>query len=146
MRAHEKVNTKSSRTYLHRVCGEVTQIADSPTDIDYTLMCNPFQHVRATYCMSCGRAGPLGQFEWIETGETLADYRKRIRKSVPAWLWAVHYLIGLLWTFGAAAGVWWLTGRWWAGLIMLVVGWVVHRITTPLLSAKVGGVDLRNEL
>ena len=91
-------NPKRGRVYVHLRCGQPTVI----TKGDYIGICNPFAGGRGTYCAPCGRPDSLDQFVWADTGETIQDYRQRLREHAPAiyrWIAFPNSLI-----FGAFAG------------------------------------------
>ncbi len=135
---------RSSRAYTHLTCGNETVIADSHESNHYSGMCNPFYHASATYCAACGSMDSLAKFEWSDTRESIDVYRCRLKSMVPGWAWAAKYALAFLFTWGPPIALWFATGRWWAALIGLVVGWVVHRLFTAKIVAKVAGVDFRD--
>ncbi|MCO6042570.1 hypothetical protein NG895_01490 [Aeoliella sp. ICT_H6.2] len=86
----------SGRPYVHQKCGTTTVINEG----HFATLCNPFNVCLGTICANCG-PGSLKDFHWEDTGESISDYRKRLRCEAP--LWAVWY-----WLFapilGAAIG------------------------------------------
>lgn len=51
-----------------------------------------------TLCSHCGRPDSLKRFTWLDTGECVADYRKRLRRESPLayrlWAWLIAPLVG----------------------------------------------------
>ena len=59
----------------------------------YVGLCHPyFGFVPTTRCVRCDRQGPLRDFTWADTGESISDYRRRIRAAVPAHWRVIHPL------------------------------------------------------
>ena len=87
---------RSERTYIHSGCGQATTISG----FDFHRVANPFFMVMgSTVCVQCGPI-PLSEVRWEDTGETLADYRRRIRRRI-IWVWAFW---PLMMAAGAYAG------------------------------------------
>ena len=83
----------TSRAYVHRVCGRMTVVDGE----DFEGLCHPyFGLFPTTRCVHCNKQGPLRDFVWPDTGESIADYRKRIRAAVPAHWRLIHPLTKLL--------------------------------------------------
>ncbi|MBD3676238.1 MAG: hypothetical protein HUJ26_22230 [Planctomycetaceae bacterium] len=62
-----------SRVYRHRQCGEETTVGDQ----SFETVSNPMSSMERTYCSSCGAMFEISEFEWSDTGETIADYYAR---------------------------------------------------------------------
>jgi hypothetical protein len=65
--------------YLHRQCGSLTEISGH----NFLRLANPFAVVSETICSGCGKAVPIRQVEWADTGENIAAYRRRLRSAMP---------------------------------------------------------------
>jgi hypothetical protein len=72
----------NQRTYIHLTCGQATVI----TDEHFKGLCDPLTgwFGVSTYCTTCARQDRLERFYWADTKESLADYRRRIRATLPA--------------------------------------------------------------
>jgi predicted Zn finger-like uncharacterized protein len=88
------------KVYTHRKCSGSTSISD---DIVRMITSDPFWFISSTYCCGCQGFVGLGEVKWEETGETLAAYRARLRRSTPAGLIALRFLPGPV--IGAVVGV-----------------------------------------
>lgn len=95
-------NRMKGRTYIHQKCGKVTRV----TGGDFAGLCNPYEPCTGTICAACGGPDSVGSFSWEDTGESVADYRKRLRGEAPLsyrlWAWVIGPLIGA--GIGGAAG------------------------------------------
>lgn len=69
----------TERVYLHTRCGSLTQIGGH----NFLRLANPFTTVSETICCGCGRAVPIRQVEWADSGENLKAYRRRLRAATP---------------------------------------------------------------
>lgn len=70
--------TPTSRPYVHKRCGGVTQVGDWA----FEAICDPFYRTAGTICASCGHGYPLFDFTWADTGENVQAYRNRLAKLV----------------------------------------------------------------
>lgn len=88
-----------ARAYACGSCKSETLVSDS----SLTHVTNPFRLTSASICANCGPT-PLKVLRWSDTGESVADFRRRMFRLTPAWVKVVQYLIipGLL-GVGAAA-------------------------------------------
>lgn len=113
------------RSYIHTQCGQVTTVDGD----DYLGLCDPMQLwlgllPQRTMCVHCRKTGPLNEFVWEETKETLASYRSRLRKTIPMVVrWAVYVLRFSLLVFLPCAGFW--LGRSVSGTVLAIVGAIV---------------------
>ena len=83
----------ASRAYVHRACGSVTVVDGE----DFQGLCHPYLGlVPTTRCVHCNKQGPLRDFTWADTGESISDYRKRLRAAAPAHWRVIHPLTKLL--------------------------------------------------
>jgi len=74
------IDVPATRTYVHLTCGNATAVGGS----DYKLLCDPYSQVLFvwTMCVHCDRADRLDRFVWVDTKESLADYRRRLKGTV----------------------------------------------------------------
>jgi hypothetical protein len=72
-------DTPASRTYVHRVCGESTEISGD----DFEKLCDPFRMINGTFCTHCGQMVGLREVFWTDTGEAVGDARDRWRTDAP---------------------------------------------------------------
>lgn len=85
---------RDCRTYRHKSCGHSTEVSG----FDFVRLANPYFFVMgSTVCCQCGPVS-LSEVSWSDTGETVADYRRRLR-SRRIWVW-------LLWPILIAIGAW----------------------------------------
>jgi hypothetical protein len=123
--------------YYHEACGGSTKI--SP-DIVRMITSDPFRLIVSTYCSGCRRFVGLGSVEWPETGETVADFRARLRSQMHPFLIIVRLLLGPLAVALIAGLVGLLTGKA-AGLLCcstigfpagyFVVGFIFQLVRDP---------------
>lgn len=66
-----------SRVYRHRQCGEETTVGDQ----SFETVSNPMSSMERTFCSSCQAMFEISEFEWSDTGETIADYYARHSKN-----------------------------------------------------------------
>lgn len=62
-----------SRTYRHVECGSETVVSGQ----SFEVVSNPMSSMERTMCTACNAMFPIGEFEWADTGEGLADYYAR---------------------------------------------------------------------
>jgi hypothetical protein len=95
--------TPTGRVYVHTRCGGQTQVSGG----DFTHICDPFWPSTGTYCCTCNDYAPLSEVRWADTGESVTEYRTRLRTATPgllkAWRFGVGFLAGG--TVGAAVGL-----------------------------------------
>lgn len=101
--------------YVHGRC----QSSTLPTQETFFPICDSFQACEGVYCQACQAYVPLEEVTWEDTGESLADFRRRLEANVPR--------IVRLW-------------RGWLGfvpgaLLGLAIGWLVFQ-TLKLPRAK----------
>jgi len=84
--------TPTGRVYVHRGCGGQTRASGG----DYTHICDPFWPCTGTYCCGCRTFVPLSQVRWVDTGEPVSAYRRRVRAETPVLLQAWRYRLALL--------------------------------------------------
>ena len=65
---------------------------------EFEMLCDPRVEANQTLCAHCGKHDVLSNFQWDDTGETLSDYRKRLRTLVPF--------------LSRVAGAWWMFALW----------------------------------
>jgi len=70
-------STPQSRTYRHTQCGNETVVGGQ----SFEVVSNPMSSMERTFCSSCNAMFPITDFEWADTGETLADYYARHTKN-----------------------------------------------------------------
>src|SRR5437588_9962979 len=95
--------TPTGREYVHTRCGGATRVSGG----NYRHICDPFWPCASTYCCKCAGFAGLGEVQWANTGETVADYRRRLARGTPmlvkAWRYGVGFLIGA--ALGAPVGL-----------------------------------------
>jgi hypothetical protein len=64
------------QAYEHRRCGEVTGM---PEEIVRSYLVNPFLYSGGSFCCGCNDYKPYEELFWVETGESLATYFRRLR-------------------------------------------------------------------
>lgn len=111
------------RAYRHGKCGVATEMSE---DLIRTYLADPFFYSNRTFCCGCGSHVRHRELTWVETGENVADYFRRLRAAVPlfdARRWRVvgNYLVVaavgavILGLLGLGAGA--LVGHWLLGLL-----------------------------
>jgi hypothetical protein len=90
--------TPTGRVYVHTRCGGQTEVSGG----DYTHICDPFWPCTGTYCCQCAGFAPLSEVKWVDTGESVAKYRSRLRAETPGLVKAWRYGLGFL--AGGAVG------------------------------------------
>jgi hypothetical protein len=70
-----------SRSYEHSACGGITEVSGD----DYVRLECAFRGCSGTFCASCRRFVGLDAVTWVDSGETIAAYRRRIVAAVPFW-------------------------------------------------------------
>ena len=68
------------RNYVHLKCSQITNVDGD----DFEGLCNPFTglFVVLTYCVHCQSQGSVENFAWVDTKESLANYRRRVRSTL----------------------------------------------------------------
>ena len=66
-----------SRSYRHRQCGNETEVGGQ----SFETVSNPMSSMERTFCSSCNAMFGISEFEWSDSGETIADYYARHTKS-----------------------------------------------------------------
>lgn len=93
-----------SRTYRHRKCGAETVVSGQP----FETVSNPMSSMTQTFCSECGAMFGITEFEWIDTGETIADYYARHSKnatSTQRFLTSKKFMILVIALLGLSASV-----------------------------------------
>ena len=99
--AFQRLNLFNSRILVHSHCG--TQIPVSGPL--YYCLCDPFDlWTRRFQCGNCGRVVDLDGIHWLDTGETLANYR-RLRSGASAFTWFSRLAFPALLGGGMALGL-----------------------------------------
>ena len=80
------------RVYVHDECDGETIISGK----DFERLANPFQFVSQAYCAACEKYTGLGRFYWANTGESIRDYRQRLRRLAPVSLKVCCYVVAPL--------------------------------------------------
>ena len=62
-----------SRTYRHVQCSSETVVGGQ----SFEVVSNPMSSMEQTQCSTCEAMFPIADFEWSDTGETLAEYYAR---------------------------------------------------------------------
>jgi hypothetical protein len=90
--------TTKGRAYVHAACGSATVVSGN----DYTRLVDPYSAVQMTFCVRCSNFALLTDVAWRDTGETIADYRRRMREETPTAIKLWRFLLGP--ALGALAG------------------------------------------
>ncbi len=69
--------TQESRAYRHRKCGTETTVSGQ----SFETVSNPMSSMERTFCTSCNSMFGIDEYEWADTGETIADYYDRHSKN-----------------------------------------------------------------
>ena len=130
-----------SRAYVHKECGGVTVISG----FQFGRITNPFDVVPQTYCAGCEKYVSLKKVAWVETGEVIAAYRRRMRATAPAALRLLtSYLAMLIYTaLGAAIGSLFPADKAPAWLIGGAVGFALAIVAIPWLLSLLWRIDNR---
>jgi hypothetical protein len=144
-----------SRLYVHRQCGETTEVDGG----DFRNMASPVPGMIKTICCKCGKAFPVSEFQWVDTGEGIAAYYERHLARVPALprllcsrqFSTLILLIGFLSGIALGGWCWSVLGIVW-GIVVGVVSSLVGAIgslviwdavTARILSRSLGVPDVR---
>ena len=66
-----------SRAYRHRKCGTETVVSGQP----FETVSNPMSSMQQTFCSECNAMFGITEYEWSDTGETIAEYYARHSKT-----------------------------------------------------------------
>jgi hypothetical protein len=138
----KKKKTRRSRSYRHNHCGGVTTVDDD----DFSRLANPFAFVMgSTFCAECEQDVSLEDLYWTDTEESIADFRRRVRKDAPLSMkltgWVGVPIGGFL--IGAGIGAW-IDGGTFVICGFGVIGLVMFAaFSMPVLSHYVWGIDYR---
>ena len=156
-----RIAAPTSRVYIHHACGQGTEVGGS----DFTHLADPFRPCSKTFCVSCRCMVPLHDVRWVETGETVADYRRRVRTTMPPgerlFYQGTGPAVGLV--LGLVGGVLWSVvmasppgaggggGGKATGLIAVVLGAIIGAVVgtvvlSTLLMRHVWGIDFRHQV
>lgn len=138
----DEILNEPSRSYVCRHCGGVTQVGGE----EFARVTNPFTFVFQTYCASCDQHLALHEFTWENTGENLADFRKRMRRKTPP---KVRLAGQVLTPLGGFIALYVLSlamfRDWpWNVLFGLLGGWFAGAYAPPLVTQWMG-VDYRKK-
>ena len=64
--------------YVHERCGGATQM---PSNVRDNYLADPCWYFLGTICSRCGGGVPDEQCYWVDTGENLAEYMKRLTRG-----------------------------------------------------------------
>jgi hypothetical protein len=100
-----------ARVYTCVRCGQGTVV----TGWHFLWLADPYRSCTETYCAGCNMLVPLNLVAWTETGESIHEYRARVRRFTPTWIGVLRSWLGILpgAVLGAQAG--YLIG-WWSGI------------------------------
>ena len=68
------------QNYIHPVCGSVTVM---PEEITRTYLVNPYFYGYSSFCCGCETHISGKELKWVDTGETLYDYTRRLQVENP---------------------------------------------------------------
>ncbi len=114
--------------YVHPDCGAVTGM---PEDIIRTYLVNPYFYGYSSFCCGCGTHISGKKLKWVDTGETLYDYTKRLQQTNPD---SAKYRGGIIKTFFAVS----LIGGVVLGALVGVIGYFASGMMTGLVSGCIG--------
>jgi hypothetical protein len=66
------------KIYRHSRCGGGTGM---PEEIIRSYLANPFLYSGGSFCCGCNNYMPYEELFWIETGESLADYFRKLQEE-----------------------------------------------------------------
>jgi len=131
---------RTLRVYQHTVCDGQTSV----TGYAFERMANPFEFGRGgTICCRCNKAVPLQEVFWIDTGESVFDYKRRLRSGFSKLRRLLLASLGLV---GAIAGG---AIGFFSGILMIGrVGnrWSIEAGLVGALCAAVCGVTIAAQL
>lgn len=76
--------------YIHERCGHATEM---PGHIRDNYLADPYFYFMGTICAHCGGGVPESHVFWMDTGECLADYMRRLKQTKSRAYHAVRYLL-----------------------------------------------------
>jgi len=132
------------RVYVHTKCGGATHASGA----GFKNLCDPFHFILGVVCCGCSRIARVRDVYWEDTGEPVAQYRKRLRRQTPTplkvWRYGLGYALGGV--IGAAvviayAPAWRIQPRHVNTYIVLgavVCAYVVNRVGTFVLKKTCG--------
>ena len=91
-----------SRAYTHLKCGSETVVSGQP----FETVSNPMSSMEQTYCSQCNAMFGIAEYEWSDTGETIADYYARHSKnatSAQRFLTSKMFMVLLIAALGLSA-------------------------------------------
>lgn len=68
------------QNYIHPECGSVTGM---PEEITRTYLVNPYFYGYSSFCCGCETHISGKELKWVDTGETLYDYTRRLQAENP---------------------------------------------------------------
>jgi hypothetical protein len=72
--------TPRARVYVHHTgCQGETEISGN----HFVRLCDPYSTAEETFCAGCGAVFYAQHFQWQDTGESLRDYRQRMKQFTP---------------------------------------------------------------
>ncbi len=116
-----------SRAYTHLKCGSETVVSGQP----FETVSNPMSSMEQTYCSQCNAMFGIAEYEWSDTGETIADYYARHSKSatpMQRFLTSKKSMVGLILTIAlpaAGAAYWLMADSNWLAQVFGVIGGLV---------------------
>jgi hypothetical protein len=117
-----------SRTYRHRKCGTETTVSGQA----FETISNPMSSMERTFCTACNAMFGISEYEWSDTGESIADYYARHSKSATPsqrFLTSKKFMVVLISmiTLPAAGGAYWLmaNNNWLARVFGVIGGLVI---------------------
>src|SRR5947207_15171392 len=80
------------RVYVHTLCGGHTATSGA----EFVQLTDPFLPCTATFCSQCRKMALLTDVSWSATGESVIEYRSRVRAEAPTMVRVWRYCLGLL--------------------------------------------------
>jgi hypothetical protein len=104
-----ETSAPESRSYRHRKCGTETTVSGQ----SFETVSNPMSSMEQTFCTACNAMFGIDEYEWADTGETIADYYDRHSKNATSrqrFLTSKKFMVGLiaLIALPAAGALYWL--------------------------------------
>ena len=105
-------SSPESRSYRHRKCGTETTVSGQ----SFETVSNPMSSMERTFCNACNAMFGITEYEWTDTGETIADYYARYSKNatpLQRFLTSKRFMVLIIVTIALpGAGVaYWLTAN-----------------------------------
>ena len=129
-----------SRNYRHRKCGTETTVSGQ----SFETVSNPMSSMEQTFCTACNAMFGITEYEWCDSGETIADYYKRHSKNatpIQRFLTSKKFMVLtiLLIALPASGGAYWLmaNNNWLARVLGVAGGLVIGAFIGMMIFVEV---------